>query len=169
MPMPSLLNKLLHPAAASGRKQNPYTDPHSPNHPSTSQPAPPSTTAGQVFSTAQPQAWRTQAPRPMSPRDPHDYLAEARIASGKDPVTGHASPQNGGQTSAEGNPERRAKSVYQETSEGRSKTPGTKYDLYVKEMKARKAGRWRAPDGGFYAPERRLGEFYQPERRGGQG
>ena len=47
-------------------------------------------------------------------------------------------------------------SVYAETNGGRmergERSSGTKYDYFVKEMKARKEGRWRAPEGGFYAP-----------------
>ncbi|KAF2451494.1 hypothetical protein P171DRAFT_7006 [Karstenula rhodostoma CBS 690.94] len=165
--MTSLLNKLFHSITASGKKQNPYTDPHHVYHPSTSQPAPTSTTAGHVFSTSPPQAWQPLPPRPTSPREPYDYLAEAREASGRDAVTGQPGNQSGGQSRGDREEERGQRSVYQETSEGRSKTHGTKYDLFVQEMKARKVGRWRAPDGGFYAPERRLGEFYQPERSGG--
>lgn len=161
--MPSLLNKLLSSTTASGKKPNPYTDPHHPNHPSTSQPAPTSTNAGHAFSISQLQAWRPQTARLTAPREPHNYLAEAREASGKDPVTGQPRPQNGGQTRVEEQQERGERSVYQEASEGRSNTHGTRYDLFVQEMKARKVGWWRAPDGGFYAPERRLGEFYQPE------
>jgi hypothetical protein len=167
--MPSLLDKLLNPATVTGRKPNPYTNPHHPNHPNTSQPAPTSTTARQVFSTSPRQAFRPEIPPPASPHDPYDYLAEAREASGRDAVTGQPRNQNREHTRSEREEQREERSVYQESSSSRSKTHGTKYDLFVQEMKARKGGRWRAPDVGFYAPERRLGEFYQPERSGGQG
>ena len=56
--------------------------------------------------------------------------------------------------------------MYQETTEEKKvkEVAGTKYDLFVKEMKARKGGRWRAPEEGYYAPEREIGEFYSPGR-----
>jgi hypothetical protein len=167
--MPSLLDKLLHPTTVPGRKPNPYTHPHHPNHLNTSQSAPISTTAREVFSTSQTQTLRPKMPRPASPREPYDYLAEAREASGRDVVTGQPRNQIGEHTRGEREERRDGRSVYQESSSGRSQTHGTKYDLFVQEIKARKGGRWRAPGEGFYAPERRLGEFYQPERSSGQG
>ncbi|KAF9739564.1 hypothetical protein PMIN03_008986 [Paraphaeosphaeria minitans] len=156
--MPSLLNKVFLATTASRRKHNPYSDPHHPNHSTTCQPAPPSTTAEQVFSTSRTQIHRT--------RDPRDYLAGARDALARDaspdPDPDPARSQNRVPTGIAENTEREGRSVHQEASEARPNAQGTKYDLFVREMQARKAGQWSAPVGGFYAPERQLGEFYQP-------
>lgn len=167
--MPSLLKKIFHPSTGSGRNQNPYISPHHPNHPKTSQSAPTSMTASQTFSTSQSQTSRNQRPHLASPREQHDFLAEAREASGRDRITGQRRHQIGHASNGEREERRTEQSVYQETNEeDRLRTRGTKYDLFVQEMKARKEGRWRAPDGGFYAPERQLGEYYQPENGGGR-
>lgn len=126
-----------------------------------------------------------RSPRPASPLgEPLNYLAEARQVLGRDPVTGRASPyqshpppssQHQHQHQHQHQEQEREKtsdetSMYRTTTSARIRaglpSSGTKYDIYVQEMKARKGGRWRAPGEGFYAPEREVGEYYGG---GGQG
>lgn len=171
--MPSL-KKLFNPKPGSTR--NPYANP---NHPTN--------IASSSFPTAAPTPFKVeppQRPRSASPRASVDYLAEARQASGRDPVTGKrvaaraADPRGsvvagassgGGRGTAGGGAGAGAAgsvdqtSAYADRNRNVKRAQGTKYDLFVQEMKERERGAWREPDRGFYAPERRLGEFYAPE------
>lgn len=128
-------------------------------------------------STSRPRSSRrahsTPAPasaiRPASPRAAPDYLAEAREASGRDRVTGRRVSPSPSPSSASAST---STSVYHQTNQERMAdghpSSGTKYDLFVQEMKARKGGRWRAPEGGFYAPARGEGRgYYAPGREEG--
>ena len=92
---------------------------------------------------------------------------------GRNPITGKLLPaeSSGGGARGEAGPAptggRVGKSVYTETSEGRSRTSGTRYDLFVREMRGRKEGAWTPPAEGFYAPPgRRVEEFYAPPTGG---
>jgi hypothetical protein len=172
--MPSI-KKLFTP---SSHTVNPYANPaHPTNIASNSSPA-------TRLSRPQP-----PPPRPASPRGSFDYLAEARAAVGRDPVTARRlADQNqppGGITSGIGIAESSRSSgfvregtitvgggggggvdeisAFNNRNNGVKKTYGTKYDLFVQQMKDKQKGVWREPRDGFYAPERRLGEFYGPQ------
>ena len=181
--MPSI-KKLFTPTSSV---KNPYANR---NHPTIIAATTP--VAATKFCTPQPPPVRS-----ASPRGSFDYLAEAREAVGRDPVTGRAGASQSAAGRAGGVAERdfvvaegsRAAasgsgsggtrtgagpvlegpidrtSAYGNRNEGVTRTHGTQYDLFVQQMKDRKMGVWREPEGGFYAPERRLGEFYAPGDR----
>lgn len=175
--MPSVFKKIFHTSYPGG-KHNPYADPEHPSNPNYYA-SPSSIPASHNFKPQQ------LPPRPASPRDSHDYLAEARQAVGRDPVTGKRisgrssarsksapganrapaaarSVQN--ETGAPGGPggSRRNVVASTERNEGDAGQIGTRYDMFVQEMRGRERGGWREPEGGYYAPERRVGEFYAP-------
>jgi hypothetical protein len=166
--------KIFHPSA--GGRQNPYSNPHHPNH--DPKPAPPTDNSFPP---------RPTTAEPASPRGSFDYLAEARQAVGRDPVTGrhlHAastpelhfdSPTYqrppvravGGESSWTGATEvarsRGEISAFNSRNNGVRITSGTRYDLFVQEMKDRKMGGYRPPEGGYYAPPpKQATEFYAP-------
>ncbi|PSN62092.1 hypothetical protein BS50DRAFT_577951 [Corynespora cassiicola Philippines] len=166
----------------SAHKGNPYSNPNHPNHNPAPAPALAPATPSQTLNTTPAQH------RPASPRGSFDYLAEARTAVGRDPVTGkriqhqrshnelaqrrRVQEQERAQTQTQsrslsavaegsrrgGNGEDR--SAFADRNEGVRRTLGTRYDLFVQEMKERRLGGIREPSGGYYAPERRVEEFY---------
>lgn len=75
--MPSFLSKLK--LSSSNKANNPYTNPYHPSHQPISQ-----------RSKSQP---NLPLPRPASPRETHDFLAEARQTANRDPITGRLLPQ----------------------------------------------------------------------------
>ncbi|KAF2121472.1 hypothetical protein BDV96DRAFT_214018 [Lophiotrema nucula] len=173
--MKTKFKKILHPSASTSKsKKNPYTNPNHPNH--NPQAAPITWTENSAFrSHSQPPATpSTQRGRPASPRGSYDFLAEAREAVGRDRVTGRrhvqgqsATSLNAGLEEAE-EEERESRTAYQERNHGVRQRSGTRYDLFVQEMKERKEGGMREPTGGYYAPPpvRPIGEFYAPAASG---
>ncbi|KAF2682114.1 hypothetical protein K458DRAFT_420051 [Lentithecium fluviatile CBS 122367] len=171
--MPSLKN-LFTPSA---NKPNPYANPHHPTN---------------VASSSATKASRPMPPPPpsASPRGSFDYLAEAREAAGRDPVTARrvapraitafSGPTAGATVESSRQPLTSSSttrpadmalgtagnadqtSAYASRNAGVKKTLGTKYDLFVQQVKDLEKGGWREPQEGFYAPERKLGEFYAP-------
>jgi hypothetical protein len=187
-PMPSL-KKLF----TSSSSRNPYTNPHHPTVIAATTP-----TAGTKPLASQP-APQPAPPQSASPRGSFDYLAEAREALGRDPVTGRPLPSQSASGAAEPSTRRAvpapvaegshaaggtasgtrgpgvgvvvaqgrsvdASSAFGQRNEGVTRTHGTKYDLFVQQMKEREKGGWRDPVEGYFAPERRVGEFYAPGR-----
>ncbi|OAL03942.1 hypothetical protein IQ06DRAFT_291576 [Phaeosphaeriaceae sp. SRC1lsM3a] len=154
--MPSFFSKLT----GSSKRNNPYANP---NHPSRA-PLPQKT-----VTNSQP----NEELRPASPRDSVDYLAEARLAVNRDPVTGKtlsqsSMPQSSGrqeqaQSSAAGRGAAEP-SAYASRASQSPQTMGTRYDLFTMEERKRmeREEKIRIARGGqeFYAPERRIGEFY---------
>lgn len=169
--MPSFFKKIFHPSYPG--KANPYSRP---DHPSNSK-----NKSAQI--TVNPSTGSNPQPQPpsqrSSPRGSIDYLAEARQASGRNPITGKIVPQQpqawrqrevdasrvGGDDVSRGpsgivvGVERREGGEPPSTQNAQR---GTRYDAFVQEMSDRKRGAWKEPEGGYYAPERRVGEFYQP-------
>lgn len=165
--MPSLFSKL---APSSSKRKNPYSNPHHPSH------APlPTKLPNQRSATQPPQL------RPASPRDSHDFLAEARQLTNRDPVTGRPLPREA-QTASESSRIAQARlnaagasrgvqarppvesSAYLNRASKIQPTSGKRYDIIsYEERKMRdEQERIRKAMGGteFYAPERRVEEFY---------
>jgi hypothetical protein len=179
-PMPSI-KKLFTPSSST---KNPYGNP---NHP---------TIIASSTPIAATKGFTPQPPplQPASPRGSFDLLAEARVAGGRNPITGRrvashsaaasdrdvavaegshiagsiarpgvASGSGGAGAIPQGSVDKT--SAYGNRNEGVTRTHGSKYDMFVQQLRERKMGVWREPEGGFYAPERRLGEFYAPGDR----
>ncbi|KAF2265775.1 hypothetical protein CC78DRAFT_615618 [Lojkania enalia] len=185
MPMDSLkhtLKKVFHTSQPNSQK-NPYINPHHPNH--NPAPAPPTTTTATAFRP------RSPARPSASPRGSSDFLAEAREAVGRDRITGrrlvHSTPSPGprshslppGQIISRGRTlqtdqdpfadpqaEEGETSTFSMRNQGVRAKSGTRYDLFVREMKERREGAVREPTGGYYAPKpRQLTEFYALRRQ----
>lgn len=157
--MPSFFSKIT----GLSKHKNPYANPQHPCRAPLSQKA----VGDSQSSTPQPSA---------SPRGSIDYLAEARMAINRDPVTGkrmsqpqpdlHQSsrqPQAQPQTSAAGQ-SAADPTAYQSRASQIPPNMGTRYDLFSGEERARmeREEKIRIARGGkeYYAPERRIGEFY---------
>ncbi|KAF2473934.1 uncharacterized protein BDR25DRAFT_162768, partial [Lindgomyces ingoldianus] len=108
--------------------RNPYLDPSNPNYNPT-QPPPP-TTPSRAFN-------RTIL---ASPRGSSDFLAEARETVGRDRVTGkRIVSANGGKDRDRGRGRgTEERSAYADHSSNIRIRSGTKYDLFVQEMKERR-------------------------------
>lgn len=174
--MPALFKKIIHP----GGTKNPYSNSTHPNYnPMSSQNTPTDFNSQDHF------------PRPVSPRESGDLLAEAREAVGRDRVTGKK-PVNPSTTSPQQiTPSPNSKSSSGPLPENPFLGPGessaapdthtganptsriaTRYNPFVQEMKERRAGGIggvREPIGGYYAPApREATEYYAPETWNGR-
>lgn len=144
---------------SSSKRNNPYANPHHPSR----VPVPQNGASG-----SQP----SEPIRPASPRGSIDYLAEARMAVNRDPVTGKVlsqpnippssmQPQGHSSAAGSGTAER---SAYASRASQSPQTMGTRYDLFTMEERKRmeREEKIRIARGGqeYYAPERRIGEFY---------
>ena len=106
-------------------------------------------------------------------RPENDLLAEARQATGRDPVTGRrraelagqtftqqsSAPQTSGQTAADQKAAYLAWAAQKPHERGQ---PYSSYEEFVQEMIEKRDGRRQAVGGpaGYYAPERRVEEYY---------
>ena len=183
--MPSIISKVLHPSYPGGKKPNPYTNPHHPNH----NPGPSSTFATPWKCKQQSQQQQSTTNRRTSLDGSADLLAEARQSAGRDPITGNLVPrlknpllrlpahrrihlQRVRPAPTVGLKEReRARtedgSAYNNTIAGRRVTSGTKYDLFVQEMKEKQKVALGQSMTGYYAPAPRPPvEYYTPGRDG---
>jgi len=140
------LKKSLKKLSPSAQKLNPYvTDPTS--QPATSPRRVPSPAAALLFC------------RPASPREPRDFLAEAREAAGRHYVTGRKVAEATG-SSAAGALRNKAQTC---VAVGATKEPngtGTDYDAYVREMKRRREKGWNEVTE-YFTPEPKVkAEYY---------
>ncbi|ORY09665.1 hypothetical protein BCR34DRAFT_602666 [Clohesyomyces aquaticus] len=172
MELKKSLKKIFHAPHPVG-KPNPYAKPSNPY--SNSPQVPPPVTPGQVFSTPK---------RPASSRGSSDFLAEARAAVGRDPVTGKRTTStlpNGHRRNASrslpnlgSSAEREGRSGGNENcNEGMSAggvRSGPRYELFVQEMKERREGNFPVPPQGYYAPAPRpMVEYFADEAAVGMG
>lgn len=149
--MPSFFSKIT----GSSKRNNPYANPQHP--------------------CRAPLPSEASAPQPSaSPRGSIDYLAEARLAVNRDPVTGRRIPQSqpnlpqsSRQAQAQSSATERGaveQTAYQSRASQIPPNMGTRYDLFTKEERQRmeREEKIRIARGGqeYYAPERRIGEFY---------
>lgn len=150
------LKKILHISHPGGKK-NPYSSPHHPNHNPISAP---SGSASTFKARPRPTAL------PASPRGSFDFLAEAREAVGRDRVTGrrvvHVEQRE--RAVEDDGTEERERSAFVTTNLNARPRSGTRYDLFVQEMKDRREGGARDPVEGYYAPApKQATEYYAPE------
>ncbi|KAF1994806.1 hypothetical protein P154DRAFT_624469 [Amniculicola lignicola CBS 123094] len=102
---------VLHPAHPNGKKPNPYARPSHPNHNPTFPSIQPSATSSSATRASRDQGFipnseQDARSRPASPRGGEDFLAEARMAVGRNPVTGRARGEGGkgGERGGSGSP-----------------------------------------------------------------
>ncbi|KAH7395035.1 hypothetical protein DE146DRAFT_68153 [Phaeosphaeria sp. MPI-PUGE-AT-0046c] len=153
--MPSFFSKLT----GSSKRKNPYANSHHPSRAPLPQKA---------ITDSQP----GDSLRPASPRGSVDYLAEARLAINRNPVTGKAlsqpnMPQSSRKAPTQSSATERGAvepSAYVSRASQSPQTMGTRYDLFTTEERKRmeREEKIRIARGGqeYYAPERRIGEFY---------
>ncbi|KAI8942748.1 hypothetical protein NX059_000792 [Plenodomus lindquistii] len=167
--MPSLFSKF-------GKKSNPYMDAQRFDH---KPPAPQVRTIQTTASTPVKQL------RPVSPRRVSDLLADARLAAGRDPVTGRLRPDMASLTASERSAaerelteqlkelEERKRIAYQSQAKVKN-SMGERFDRLMQKVPANKLANnaaaarrarteYRDPEGNkleYYAPERRIGEYY---------
>ncbi|KAF2188308.1 hypothetical protein K469DRAFT_685031 [Zopfia rhizophila CBS 207.26] len=141
----SAMKKFFRPAIPGG-KVNPYANPQNPNR--NPPQAPPATTITNAFKG------------PASPRGSRDYLAEAREAVGRDRVTGKKKAAVSSSAHGES-----SDSKVRNVRGGGGARNGTRYDLFVQEMKERKAGNYAQPTEYYAPPAKPMTEYYAPDAR----